>query len=166
MPSDDKKTQGDVKTEQSTLEQAIKAVADSIIPAAVAAAVAATQRSNIVQAAPSGRPAPPSNAKCHVCSQSYSGCEGKHVSMVVYPQRYPEHGEYFQGATLNGVRYLSNDEQHEILVPENAVGTISQIVRNFEDNEQDTRIGRKAERRSGVIGPNGSSFNPALKAWR
>lgn len=165
--SDEKKTQTSTQPsiDQSTLEKAIKAVAEQIVPAAVVAAVAATKQSQ-QPVASSSRPQPAVRERCHVCGQARSGCGDKHAKMVVYPQRYPEHGEFFQGAKLNGVRYLSNNESHEIVVPENAVPTIANLIRAFEQNEQESRVGRKAERRSGSIGPHGSNFNPALKAWR
>lgn len=165
--SDEKKPQSTTQPSfsQSTLEAAIKAVAEQMIPAAVVAAVAATKQGMAPQAAASPRPRGP-GPRCHQCSQSLSACEGQHAKMVVYPQRYPEHGEFFQGAKINGVRYLSNNEQHEILVPAEAVATISNLVKAFEQNEQETRIGRKAERRSGSVGPHGSNFSPAQKAWR
>lgn len=103
---------------------------------------------------------------CHVCRQALAGCEGKHVQLVVYPQRYPEHGQFFQGVFLNGVKYLSNDDGHEITVPANAANSIRQLVQNFENNEQETRIGRKAERYSGSLGPGGSAVNPQHIGWR
>lgn len=165
--SDEKKTQTSTQPsiDQSTLEKAIKAVAEQIVPAAVVAAVAATKQSQQpVQS--SSRPQPVARERCHLCQQARSACGDKHVMMVVYPQRYPEHGEFFQGAKINGVRYLSNNESHEVLVPEPAVATISNIIRGFERNEQESRVGRRVERRSGSIGPHGSNFNPALKAWR
>jgi hypothetical protein len=86
--------------------------------------------------------------------------------MVVFPRRYPEHGQFFQGVYLNGVKYLSNDEGHEITVPEIAAGSIAQLVQNFENNEQETRIGRRAERFSGTLSPAGSAVTPQNIGWR
>lgn len=165
--SDEKKTQTSTQPgiDKSTLEAAIKAVAEQIVPAAVVAAISASKQGQPQAASPS-RPQPPNRERCSACGQAKSGCEGKHTMLVVYPQRYPEHGEFFQGAKINGVRYLSNNENHEILVPTLAVDTIRNLVRAFEQNEQEQRVGRKAERRSGSVSPYGSNFNPALKAWR
>lgn len=145
------------------LAAAIKQVSEQMIPAAIAAAVAATSKP-VVQAPP---PGPKRDQKCTECKQSLlTGCEGKHARMVVYPQRYPQHADYFPGAIINGVKYLSNDEGHRILVPEAAVGTIEGIVAAFEQNEQDMAVGRKAVRHSGTISPHGSSVSQADKAWR
>lgn len=111
--------------------------------------------------------APPIRQTCHMCRQdAVTGCGGKHTEMVVYPTRYPEHGRFFRGVILNGVTYLSNNEGHKIVVPEPAANTIAQIVANYEDNEQATRIGRRAERHSGSIGQGGTGFTPANSAWR
>ena len=111
--------------------------------------------------------APVNRRICHVCRQDAdTGCGGEHEEMVVFPTRYPEHGKFFRGVILNGVTYLSNNESHKVLVPARAVPTIQQIVIAYEDNEQATRIGRRAERHSGSIGNSGTGFNPANSAWR
>ena len=150
----------------SVLEAAIKAVADQMIPAAVAAAVAATSRGQYVQSAAPSRPLPPSNDRCPTCSQLTSACRDEHVEMIVYPTRYEEHAQFFPGAIINGVKYLSNDASHRVPVPKVSEAAVLEIVRNFENNEQDTRLGRKAERRSGVVTPHGAQFSPANQAWR
>jgi hypothetical protein len=159
------------KPEQSaaqTTQDIVKQVAEAmmgIIPAAVATAVQAanSQRQAAAPQAPAQvRPA----ARCSDCGQAVSACHGKHVQMVVYPTRYPEHAEYFQGVLLNGVKYLSNNEGHQITVPEVAFSDIKSIVAGFEQNEQDMKLGRKVERHSGTVSPHGVSFNPANQAWR
>lgn len=147
-----------------SVRTAARMLAEELLPAAIAAALAAQK-----QQAPERRVQlqAPSTEICHQCGQALrTGCEGKHEEMVVYPTRYPEHGEFFQGARINGVTYLSNDENHKVLVPANAVGGIMQLVQGFENNEQETRIGRKAERHSGVVGPSGARTTPQMKGWR
>lgn len=109
--------------------------------------------------------APPNRRICSACGQDAdNGCMGKHTKMVVFPQRYPEHGEFFQGVFLNGVRYLSNDDQHEVTVPENAANGILQLVQAFENNEQTTRIGRRAENHASLVG--GNSHSQRSLGWR
>lgn len=146
------------------LAAAIKQVSAELIPAAIAAAVAATSKP-AAQAVPAAV-ADNRKAKCPECKQMLSGCQGKHVQMIVYPQRYPQHADYFPGVHLNGVKYLSNDETHLVLVPEAAATSIANIVSTFEQNEQDMAVGRKAVRHSGTVSPNGNSVTPADKAWR
>lgn len=146
------------------MEAAIKAVAENMLPQAIAAAVHAASQNNPRVASP-----PPAVRKttCTECGQILeTGCKGKHVQMVVFPQRYPEHAEFFQGVFLNGRRYLSNDENHKVVVPEECVALFNQIIQTFEQNEQDQRVGRSHQHRSGTVSPNGSSFNPARAAWR
>lgn len=148
-----------------TLAEAMRLVAEQMIPAAVAAAVAATSGGQR-QAAPHVEAAP-SKEKCHDCGQvRATGCKGEHVEMVVFPTRYPHHADYFRGVQLNGVTYLSNDAGHKVLVPANAESTIAGIVATFEQNEQDQAMGRKAERHSGTVSPHGNRVNPATAAWR
>ena len=155
--SDDKKP---APQEQLTMKQ----VVEQLIPAAIAAAVSATNKQQpapAAQARPVGAP-----QRCPECSQQRSACEGKHIEMVVYPTRYPEHADYFVGVMINGIKYLSNDDTHKVLVPENAAGAIKAIVQTFEQNEHDMATGRKAQRHSGVVSPHGAAVNQATAAWR
>ncbi len=148
----------------AAMAAAVKYVSEQMIPAAVAAAVAATTKS-----APQAAPAPKSALSiptCTECGQKVTGCEGKHAKMVVYPVNYPQYADYFTGVILNGVKYLSNDGGHEVVVPANCVGTINAIVAGYEKNEQEMAIGRRAERHSGHVTPRGSSVQPANQAWR
>lgn len=149
-----------------TVAEAMRLVAEQMIPAAVAAAVAATQGSR--QSAPQAQasPAPARHEKCHDCGQVRTGCEGRHVDIVVFPTRYPHHAEYFSGVQINGVRYLSNDASHRVCVPANCESSILNIVSAFEQNEQDQAMGRKASHHGGRVGPNGSQTKPANAAWR
>lgn len=154
----------DNKIDLELMKAAVKAVADDLLPAAIAAATLAAKPE---APRPQLQAPAPSREICYQCGQALrTGCFGKHAEMVVFPQRHPEHGDFFQGVILNGVRYLSNDESHKVLVPENAVSNISQIVQAFEQNEQEVRIGRKAERYSGRVSPSGSSVTPQTQGWR
>lgn len=112
------------------------------------------------QAAP---PAPKSREKCSDCGQQKSGCEGKHIQMTVFPKSY---ADYFVGVVINGVKYLSNHENHKVTVPAACESTIQGIVNTFEKNEQELATGRKANRHSGQVGPNGVSVSQANAAWR
>jgi hypothetical protein len=141
----------------------MKQVVD-LIPTLVAAAVTAG-RTAAAPAAPA-RAAHVAPRMCSSCGQQLSGCEGKHVLMVVHPQRYPQHARFFPGAIINGVRYLSNDEGHKVLVPENCKSSILGLVHGYEENEQAMAVGRKAERLSGTVSPNGTRFTAATQGWR
>lgn len=147
-----------------TLAAAIKQVAEQLIPAAIVAAVQATKAQN--QPVAPQRLAPVAPQRCHECGQQKTACEGKHLKMVVFPMRYPQHAEYFQGVFLNGVRYLSNDGSHEVTVPAIAEATIRNIVSGFETDEQARAVGRKAERHSGVVTPSGAATTQATQGWR
>lgn len=139
----------------------------ALIPSMIASAVAAATKSNV----PAAKPGSINHPKCTDCRQvrdngAGGGCQGRHIEMVVFPQRYPQHADYFPGAIINGIRYLSNDSGHRILVPADAEATILGLVGGFEQNEQDMAVGRKREHHSGRVSPNGSSTVPAVAAWR
>lgn len=147
--------------ETLTMEQVLQ-----LVPA-IAAATASAMQKGQTSAAPARAASPKAVQKCHECGQALTtGCGGKHVMMVVYPQRYPQHADYFPGVQINGVRYLSNNENHAVLVPANAESVISGIVATFEQNEQDMAVGRKAVRHSGTVSPHGTQVQPANQAWR
>lgn len=129
-----------------------------LIPTMIASAVQASKASDAPKAV-LNRPA----QKCHDCGQALSGCEGKHILMVVHPTQF---AEYFPGAIINGVRYLSNDTSHRIVVPAACKSTIMGIVAGFEKNEREISVGRKRDHHSGSVSPHGSSINPAQAAWR
>lgn len=150
------KTTTPVLAPTMTMEEILK-----LVTAASAATVSAMQAAQ--NKAPPAQVAKP---KCIECGQVLTGCGGKHVQMVVYPQRYPQHADYFPGVVINGIRYLSNGDGHRVTVPAEAESTISGIVSNFEQNEQELATGRKAERHSGHVGPGGTSVQPANQAWR
>lgn len=145
----------------AAMAAAVKFVSEQMIPAAVAAAVAATTKQGGAGPLPA---APKSKEKCTDCGQTKStGCMGQHVEMVVFPKSY---SEYFTGVTLNGVKYLSNHENHKITVPASCESMLQGIVDQYEKNERELATGRKASRHSGQVSPHGSSVNPANQAWR
>lgn len=157
--SDKNKTEP--KTEAQILAEAIEQVAAKLIPAAVAAAVTANQ------AASQPRQAAPVQARrggvCQVCRQRDGACGGKHVEMVVFPEA---HDEYFQGVFLNGVKYLSNDPGHKVLVPADSESDIKRIVAGYVQNERELSQSRKAERHSGVVSPYGTAVTQQHVGWR
>lgn len=88
---------------------------------------------------------------CGVCNQVLSACKGEHVSMVVYPTRREEFGPWFPGYKLNGIRYLSDRQGHQVLVPKCCAGEISNAIRLWEDTEANVRQGKTADHHSGSI---------------
>lgn len=90
-------------------------------------------------------------SKCQVCGQRVSGCLGEHESIVVYPTRFMQYADYFQGVFINGERYLSNNADHRIPVPKNAVGDILHKIRVAEEEEATARNGRVKHHNSGDV---------------
>jgi len=170
----------DPKAAVFTAEQmsdAIKAVAKSVAEEMAPVMVAVTQRS--------GGPAPTgkkfgSNDRCFLCRQRKNACGGvpahnaadpkdvlrayaaNHELLVVFPQKYPEFGDFFQGRKINGVRYLSGNSKHRVWVPRAAVGDIMRAVQEYEENERQTRMGRRKEHNSGTS----AAPAPATTGWR
>lgn len=158
-------TKNEVSIAEAAARAAAKAIAEEMLPTFMAAQQLANRQA--ADERPQLHAPAPIRETCHVCGQALkTGCMGEHEMAVVFPKRYPEHGDFFQGVILNGVKYLSNDDQHKIPVPKNAVATIEGFVQAFENNEQETRVGRKAERYSGRVTPNGAQFVPQAKGWR
>lgn len=152
--ADTKKTEEKIEEKAKELSQ----VPGFDIAAAIAAGMkmAMEQVQNANEAKKVTIPAPPrAHRLCHDCGQALKGCEGKHVKMVVYPTRYPEFARFFAGVTLNGKNYVSNDETHQVLVPENCVASFSRIIQEFEDNERQMLIGRKGGGRRAMSGNTG-----------
>lgn len=156
--SDDTKLKPAAPEAPITMKQVLE-----LIPQMIAASVAATSKPQHA-----AEPAPERQGKqrCHDCGQVMSACHGKHVQLVVYPQRYEHAADYFPGVFINGVRYLSNHSTHTVTVPAESAGDIVNTVAGFEHNEQELATGRKASRHSGSVGPYGSSVSPASQAWR
>lgn len=148
------------KTEDVKIEEKAKEVAAQNPGLDIAAAIAAgmkmamesVQRQNDEKKVP---PSPRMHRLCQECGQAQKGCEGKHVMMTVYPVRYPEFSRFFPGVILNGKTYISNDETHQIIVPENCVANFTRIIQEFEDNERQMLIGRKGGGRRVMSGNTG-----------
>ena len=122
-----------------------RAMMEEMLPAMIAATRATS--------APTGpmRAMPPPSQGCGECGQLLVACKGEHEKVIVFPRKFPEFAEWFPGAFINGVRYLSNHGNHEVLVPKDAVGGILHIVQTFEDNERETRLGRVKHHNSGNV---------------
>lgn len=96
-------------------------------------------------------PAIKSREICHACRQPLTACKGEHTMMVVYPKKYTEFGSFFPGIILNGERYLSNDEQHQVLVPSACVADFDNRIRAFETNEREIGQSRSKQHHNGDI---------------
>lgn len=153
--ADDKK---DLKAEsiEDLVSRITKSIFNEGMPA-LAVALKGTQPQ-----APQGTPRRDPGALCPTCGQGENACKKEHVKLVVYPSRYPEFGEFFQGVIINGVRYLSNNQDHEIEVPACAATEMSNIIRTFETNERETRVGRSKTHHSGSV----HTPTPAQVGWR
>lgn len=112
------------------------------------------------------RPAPPPSKGCGECGQLEVACKGEHTKMVVFPARFPEFAEWFQGAFINGVRYLSNHGNHSIVVPSETVGGILHTIQTFENNERETRLGRVKHHNSGNINTPNPVAVTGIGGWR
>lgn len=146
--------------QQSTIS--MDDVINKLIPAVVAAQ-AQVARQPTQAAAPAARKSP---VICQDCRQQKTACEGKHIQMVVYPTKYPQHADYFMGVFLNGVRYLSNSPSHKVTVPEIAEATILGIVAGYEEEEQAKAVGREKMAHSGRVSPFGNRTVQQNVAWR
>lgn len=104
--------------------------------------------------------------QCGKCFQNENACKGKHVKMVVYPERYPEFAKWWPGVVINGVRYISHTPNVKILVPEKQYSTIVNAIKTFEENERTVNISRSKTHVSGSIGRRGTGAVKAEMAWR
>ena len=144
---------------RSDLNDIIKSVANEMLAVSVATANAMRpQAAEPVMQDPTRGMGP----LCSTCGQPIKACDEKHVEMAVYPCSYPEFGDFFQGVIVNGVKYLSNNESHLIPVPAKAAVQFQEIIRRYEANERESRIGRSKQHNSGHIA------NPSMaqSAWR
>lgn len=123
---------------------AAKAAVEAMMPAVAASIAAAAPK----QAPVSIDRAPHSHPRCPECNQYIVACKGKHERIVVYPAS-DQFTDWFDGVDINGVRYISSDRNTAIVVPADAAGTIMKMVRDYEENEMQTRMGRKKVRNSG-----------------
>ena len=98
--------------------------------------------------------------RCSACGQWRNACEDKHVKMVVFPTRYPEHAAFFTGCETNGVNYCSNDENHYVVVPEACVADIRRRIAAYENHEKVAQQGRIKNHRSGSLGPGADGVKP------
>lgn len=109
--------------------------------------------------------------RCSECGQKRGGCKDEHVQMVVLPMQQ-DFADWFEGAFINGVRYLSSHGGHKITVPKSAEGGIARTIADFEDNEKHLRTPRKKMKYEpiGNVGPGGaqSYVNPnnIAQGWR
>ena len=131
--------------QQKLISDTVKTVMEAALPM-VAAAYASGQPKP--QASTRGKDYGP---RCGICGQYVSGCNNEHEEVIVYPERYPEFGKYFRGYGLNGVWYLSNNENHKIPVPKASVVHVQQSIAAFEKNERETMIGRDTHHNSGSV---------------
>jgi hypothetical protein len=145
--------------DEAGLRAIIKGVAEEMLAVSVATAQA-MQPTQVVQAPPQRGIV--TGPICGTCGQAEKACGREHKDIAVYPTSYPEFGEWFQGVFINGVKYLSNNESHLIPVPKVAVTTFYELIRRFEQNERESRVGRSKTHQSGHI----SNPTPAQAAWR
>lgn len=141
----------------SELQSLVKSIAEEMLGVSVAAATAMRP-----QAAPTGHQARNFGPRCGTCGQYESACKGEHVDLCVYPVNYPEFGDFFQGVILNGVKYLSNGPGHVLKVPKCSESEIRCIIKGYEQNERECRVGRSKQHNSGSI----HNPIPANAAWR
>lgn len=144
------KNETDEKTLEDKIAEGISRAMEKALPLMAAAAVqtqisAQDSRNQVVALSRM------TGEKCQVCSQylppGVKQGEHPHKRVVVFP-RSKRHGKWFQGLIINGVRYLSNNASHSILVPE---GLDMTLLDNWEENEEVLREGREATHDSGDI---------------
>jgi hypothetical protein len=142
----------------SDLESLIKRISEEMLSVSIATASAMRPAAP----APSGHQARDFGPKCGTCGQYETACQKKHVDFCAYPTNYPEFGEFFQGIMVNGVRYLSNGPGHTVKIPAVSEAEFANIIRTYEHNERESRVGRSKVHNSGSV------FNPqpANAAWR
>ncbi len=128
-------------------EELVRALITEMFPAMVAASAAANPTPVQAQAAVRKR------QRCQDCGQDkLSGCKGEHVMMVVYPTKDPaQNGKWWPGCKVNGVRYLSNDTSHQVLVPANCEGDFKYQIALYEKNETELARGRAKHHNSGNV---------------
>lgn len=154
------------KMSQDAAASAAKAAVEALMPAI--AAVSLQRPAHPTQGIGPAQRVPV--IRCNVCGQDQRACAQRdpktgqyvldatkhyipeHVSMVVFPNRYPEFSKWFMGVTINGVRYLSNNGSHQVTVPAACVSGILSHIQVWEDNERELRIGKKVTHESGDVG--------------
>lgn len=129
-------------------------------------AAMAVQGAQAQQAKPHVQNVKQYSPQCGECQQPTSACKGKHVQMSVFPNRYPEYYEHFQGVKINGVQYICHSEGQTIAVPACAESTINLAVKQFEQEQRNINTSRSKMHNSGSIGKSGKGAVNAQSAWR
>lgn len=151
----------DNKTPKNEVAEAVAKALSESLPLAVLAAVKAMRDAEkeeknedlmLEMAARKGK-----GVQCPTCNQPDMRCKDKHVEMVVFPAG--EYIEHFDGLKLNGVVYNSGPERRLIPVP--ASNSFSHDLWKFDINERELRMGKKRNRHSGTLSPNGSHVSQA-----
>jgi hypothetical protein len=154
-------------TENATttqMREMVRAFSEEMIPSIVAAVRGSNQ-----PAQSNGRVITANDMpKCGECKQVLGdginrGCGGKHESIVVFPTKYPDYGSSWDGVYINGIRYYSDNAGQKVIVPAAAAGSILNAVQMWEQNEFETRQGRKGHG-GGQSGR--TSADAPVSAWR
>jgi hypothetical protein len=161
--SNDKKAapQADIKPDtQSEVAKAVSEALKEAIPAAMAAALQVqAQSAQAMRAAMT----PQKKERCNVCRQKDMACKGEHRMVALYPTN-KRFAKFYEGVTINGVVYRSQNPNHYIEVP--ADSNVEYLLAQWEKNEDEMVNGRVAEHDAGSIGPGASGHRMAVGAWR
>lgn len=154
----DADTKSETKAESKSVEVAappnmrdmLRAMMEEMMPM-MAAAMQMGMAANRQVDPRAERAAVASGPRCPECKQLQKACGGEHESIVVYPVKYPEFGQWFRGVGINGIWYRSDNAGQLVTVPKVAVGDILQTVINYEENERETRMGRSGGHNFGNV---------------
>jgi len=156
--------------QQAWVVELVKGIMSEMVPQMMAMQLASVQASRAAPSARDAQLAVLSGEQCKTCRQLLSACKDKHVTMVVYPEKYPEYGEHFRGVGVNTVWYRSNGPGHAIPVPAQAAAEIARIVIEYEENERATRNGGRASSHDSGSVTNGNVVTrpimPGVSTWR
>lgn len=164
-PVDKKETAAE--RDQRLITSVVKAMMGEMMPAFAAM----TRSQSSVGAREGGRPVRRFK-QCRTCRQAGPGdgppCNGEHSKMVVFPQKYPQFGKYFQGCIINGIRYLSSNRRELVEVPTACVSSIMKTINDFEENEWQTAMGRQGGEDLGSFneGGRGNTYREGTQGWR
>lgn len=148
---------GEKKAQNEEMQQAVAdAIREGIkegLPVATMAAAQVFRGPQAAQAAPvAGR-----GLKCSKCGQQARACKSQHRLAVVFP-KISALADLFPGIRINGVTYISAGPEHQVIVPLKC--DIENQVAQWEDREVINMRGRRKQRKSGHLSPNGASINP------
>ncbi len=149
------------ETLDDKIEKIVGSVINGLLPGLVAAIRSPVQTAkNVVRARRE-------TERCLDCQQLKVACQGKHTKMICFPTRYSETGDYFRGCGLNGIWYLSNNENHYVIIPAEAEADFARQIRTYEEREVSSKNSRKGSWDFGVIGQGGKAKmpNPAKVGW-